>query len=72
MPFISEVNLFPVPITDRPPGFGQISAQVSWAGDGVEGLAEIVGEGVGGGDGARAGLDLDGAVAAGGADELAD
>src|SRR6266516_2840129 len=40
--------------------------------DGVEGLAEVVGEGVGGGDDVVAGLDLDGAVAAGGLDELAD
>ena len=40
--------------------------------DGVEGLAEIVGERVGGGDGLPTGLDLDGAVAAGGADELPD
>jgi hypothetical protein len=40
--------------------------------DGVDGLARVVGEGAGGGDGVRAGLDLDGAVAAGGLDELAD
>jgi hypothetical protein len=40
--------------------------------DGVEGLAEIVGERIGGGDGLPTGLDLDGAVAAGGADELPD
>ena len=40
--------------------------------DGVEGLTEIVGERVGGGDGLPTGLDLDGAVAAGGADELPD
>ncbi len=38
------------------------------AGDGVEGLAEVVGEG--GCDGVLAGLDLDDAVAAGGADEF--
>src|ERR1700733_8977492 len=40
--------------------------------DGVEGLAEVVGDGVGGGDGLLAGLDLDLAVAAGGLDELPD
>ena len=40
--------------------------------DRFEGLAEVVGDSVGGGDGVRAGLDLDGAVAAGGTDELAD
>jgi hypothetical protein len=39
--------------------------------DGVEGLAEVVRDGVGGGD-VVAGLDLDSAVAAGGAKELAD
>lgn len=39
--------------------------------DPIEGLAEVVGQGVGGGDGVGAGLDLD-AVAAGGADELPD
>jgi hypothetical protein len=32
--------------------------------DAVEGLAEVVGQGVGGGDGVRAGLDFDGAVGA--------
>jgi hypothetical protein len=36
----------------------------------VEGLVEVVGQGVGGGDSVRVGLDLDGA--AGGADELPD
>jgi hypothetical protein len=35
-------------------------------------LAEVVGEGLGGGDGLGAGLDLDGAVAAGCLDEFAD
>ena len=39
---------------------------------GFEGLAEVVGEGVGGGDDVLAGLDLDGAVAAGGFDEFPD
>src|SRR6185437_12280763 len=38
----------------------------------VEGLAEVVGQGLGGGDGLGSGLDLDGAIAAGGPDELAD
>jgi hypothetical protein len=40
--------------------------------DRAEGLAQVVGERVGGGDGVRPGLDLDGAVAAGGLDELSD
>jgi hypothetical protein len=35
-------------------------------------LAEVVGEGIDGGDGVQACLDLDGSVAAGGADEFAD
>jgi hypothetical protein len=38
--------------------------------DGVEGLAEVAGDGVGGGDGLPSGADLDGAVAAGGLDEF--
>ena len=38
--------------------------------DGVECLVEVVGDGVGGGDGAGPGLDLDGAIAAGSTDEL--
>jgi hypothetical protein len=42
------------------------------AGDGVEGVAEIVRQGVGSGDYAGFGLDLDGAVAACGADEFPD
>ena len=40
--------------------------------DAVEGVAEVIGQGVGCGDGVVAGLDLDGAAAAGGADELPD
>ena len=40
--------------------------------DAVEDVAEVIGQGVGCGDGVVAGLDLDGAVAAGGADELPD
>jgi hypothetical protein len=36
----------------------------------IEGAAEVVGQGVGGGDDVAAGLDLDGLVAAGSADEL--
>ena len=39
--------------------------------DVIDGLADVV-DWVGGGDGVRASLDLDGAVAAGGLDELAD
>ncbi len=40
--------------------------------DRIDGLAQVVGDGVGGGDGVRSGLDLDGAVAAGCLDESAD
>jgi hypothetical protein len=40
--------------------------------DGVEGLAEVIGKGVGGGDGLSPGPDLDLAVAAGGLDEFPD
>jgi hypothetical protein len=40
--------------------------------DAVEGLVEVRGRGVGGVDDVVSGLDLDGAVVAGGADELAD
>jgi hypothetical protein len=40
--------------------------------DAVEGFMEVMGQGVGGGDDVVTGVDLDGAVAAGGADELAD
>jgi hypothetical protein len=39
-------------------------------GDRFEGLAEFVGDEVGGCDGVLAGLDLDGTVTAGSADEL--
>src|SRR5262249_12861899 len=40
--------------------------------DAVEGVTEVVGEGVGGGDDVGSGLDFDGLVAAGGLHELAD
>jgi hypothetical protein len=40
--------------------------------DGFDGLAQVVGQRVGGGDDVVAGMDLDGAVSAGGLDELAD
>src|SRR6266571_9137579 len=40
--------------------------------DGVEGVAEVVQQGVGSGDDAGGGLDLDGVVAACGADEFPD
>lgn len=40
--------------------------------DGVKGFTHAIGECVGGGDDVRVGLDLDGPVAAGGLDELAD
>lgn len=47
--------------------------RISAAADyGLEGLAEVVGEGVGGGDDVLAGLDLYGAVAAGCLDEFPD
>jgi hypothetical protein len=39
---------------------------------GFEGVAEVVGNGVGGGDDVLAGLDLDGAAAAGCLDEFPD
>jgi hypothetical protein len=42
------------------------------AGNGFEGLAEVVGEGVGSSNGLPSGLDLDDAVAAGGPDEFPD
>jgi hypothetical protein len=38
----------------------------------MEGVAEVVGQLLGGGDGVRVGLDLDGAVVAGCLDEFAD
>ncbi len=47
-----------------------VSAQVSGPGDRFDGVAWSSGRGVGGGDGMRADLDLDDAVAAGGADEF--
>jgi hypothetical protein len=40
--------------------------------DAAEGFVEVAGQGAGGGDDVVTGLDLDGAVAAAGADELAD
>jgi hypothetical protein len=40
--------------------------------DAVEGFAEVFGQGVGGGDDVVSGLDLDGAVAACGANEFPD
>jgi hypothetical protein len=40
--------------------------------DGIEGLAEVVGEGVGGSDGVLPGLDLNGAVSPGGLYEFPD
>jgi len=42
------------------------------AGDGVEGLAEVVGEGIGSGDRLLSGLNLDGAVSAGGLGKFPD
>lgn len=46
--------------------------RVSWRVDGAECLAQVVREWVGGGDGLPSGLDLNGAVAAGGLDEFPD
>lgn len=43
------------------PELGQLSAYLN-ASEAVKGSAEVVGEGVGGGDYVGAGLDLDGAV----------
>ena len=40
--------------------------------DAVEGVAEVIGQGVGGGEGMDSGLDVDGLVAAGGLHEFAD
>ena len=40
--------------------------------DGGEGLVQVLGDGVGRGDGVLAGPDLDGAVAPGGLDEFSD
>jgi hypothetical protein len=42
------------------------------AGDGVEGLAEVVGERIGSGDRLLSGLNLDGAVSAGGLGKFPD
>jgi len=50
-------------------GLGWRAPLVAWL-MGVERLAEVVGNGVGGGDGAGASLDLVGAVTAGSADEF--
>jgi hypothetical protein len=46
------------------PSWLRLVRTLAAAGDGVEGLAEVVGERVGGGEGLPSGLDLDGAVAA--------
>jgi len=54
------------------PSWLNLVCRLAGLADRMEGLAQVVGEGVGGGDGVRPGLDLDGAVAAGGLDEFAD
>src|SRR5215471_21796475 len=54
------------------PDLGQISAYLAGAVDGVEGLAEVAGQRVRSGDRVLSGLDLNGAVAAGGLDEFPD
>jgi hypothetical protein len=54
----------------RSPELAQVSAQLAGLVDGVEGLTEVLGKRVGGGDDVLAGLDLDGAVAAGSLDDF--
>ena len=54
------------------PELGHPSGKSVVAGEGVEGLAEVAGEGIGGGDGLPSGLYLDGAVSAGGLGEFPD
>jgi len=51
---------------------GPCARIASWLPDECEGVAEVWRERVFGGDGVLAGTDLDGAVAAGGADEFLD
>jgi hypothetical protein len=54
------------------PSWLKLVRTLAAVGDGFEGLAEVVGEGVGGGDGMPSGLDPDGAVVAGCLDEFPD
>ena len=54
------------------PTSAAVAGKSASAVDSFEDLVEIVGDGVSGGDGVRSGLGLDGAVAAGRADEFAD
>ena len=57
---------------DLDPSWLKLVRTSAAAGNGFEGLAEVVGEGVGSGDGLPSGLDLDDAVAAGCLDEFPD
>src|SRR6185437_15180072 len=68
----SHVALFSAdPSTGRPSDPTSLKLVRTWVVvNAIEGAAEVVGQGVGGGDGVVAGLDLDGLVAAGSADEL--
>jgi hypothetical protein len=54
------------------PSRAKFARKPTGAVDGVEGLAEVVGEGAGGGDDVLAGLGLNGAVAPGGLYEFPD
>lgn len=58
-------------VVGEDPGPATLARESAGAVDRFEGLAEVAGERAGGGDGAGAGLDPDGAVAAGGGDEFA-
>ena len=59
-----------VAVAGNDPSWLKLVRTSAAAGDGFEGLAEVAGQGVGGGDGLPSGPDLDGAIAAGGANEF--
>jgi hypothetical protein len=65
---VLDLNLGPLPYH---PSWLKL-VRTSAAGYGFQGVAEVVGQGVSGGDGLPSGLDLDGAVAVGGLDEFPD